>query len=156
MPVVPGDWTPQLASAVAAALREFGASGRCTSPLVVLDVGCFPWHGSVELSALTAADLSADPVLAEPGEQAAWPHYNLASGLSAWAAADEPGRRMQEAYYADDEARAATAEAYMRACAAALATPQVTAALESLARDPRFRVRVAHPDSGREFWPPEG
>lgn len=152
---VPDDWTPRLASAIAAALREFSGSVLRGEPVAALDVGCFPWHGSVELSVLTAAALDADPALAEPGEQAAWPHYDFAAGLPAWGPAAELGRRMAGAYRAAaEESRSAVAEAYLRACAAAVASPQVRAALDELRRDPRFRVSVAHPDDGRQFWPP--
>jgi hypothetical protein len=148
---VPYDWTKRLASAIADAIRVFGSSGKSNSPLVVLDVGCIPWHGFIELSALTASELDADPAAAEPREQASWTHYNFAADMPSWAKAVELGREMQEAYYAADESRAATAEAYIRACATALATPEVGAALGRLERDARFKVRVAHPDSGREF-----
>jgi hypothetical protein len=152
---VPADWTPRLASAIAAALREFSASGLRGKPVAALDVGCFPWHGSVELSVLTAEELDADPVLMQPGEQAAWPRYDFAAELPAWELASDLGRQMADAYQAAGEAaRPATVEAYIRACAAAVASPQVQEALGALRRDPRFRISVAHPDDGRQFWPP--
>jgi len=154
MAVVPDDWTPRLASALAVAVREF-----CTplggEPVVCLDVGCFPWHGFIELSALTAAEMDADPALLDPREVASWRFYNFSEGVAWWAATAELRERMSQTYYAAEEkSRAATAEAFLRACAKAAAVPQVEAALSSLPRDPRFRVRVAHPDSGREFGAP--
>jgi hypothetical protein len=152
---VPDDWTSRLASAIAAALREFSGSGLRGEPAAAFDVGCFPWHGSVELSVLTAAALDADPVLAEPGEQSAWPHYDFAAGLPAWEPVAELGRQMANAYRAAGEAgRPAVVEAYLRACAAAVASPLVQEALGALRHDSRFRVSVAHPDDGRQFWPP--
>jgi hypothetical protein len=154
MAVVPDDWTPRLASAIVSAVQEFSTQ-MCGEPVAAFDIGCFPWHGFVELSVLTATELDADPALLEPREVAAWRYYNFSGGVASWTATAELGRRMAEAYYAaDDGTRAATAESFMRACALAVASPQVGAALDSFARDQRFRLRVAHPDSGREFWPP--
>jgi hypothetical protein len=90
-----------------------------------------------------------------PREVASWRFYNFSDGVESWTQTAELGKRMSQAYYAaEDEIRAATAEAFMRACATAVAMPDVEAALSSLPRDPRFRVRVAHPDSGKEFGPP--
>jgi hypothetical protein len=153
MAVVPEDWTPQLASAIAGALREFGSCQLQGKPLVAVDVGCFPWHGSVELSLLIADELDSDLILSEPGEVAAWTYYNFAVGLSAWQPVAELGRRMADAYRAAGESgRSATVDAFVRACAVAVATPAVAAVLESLPRDPRFQVRVMHPDDGRNFW----
>ena len=150
---VPEAWMPRLASAIVGAVREFGARRLRREPVVAFALGCFPWHGTIELSVLTADELDADPVLLEPGELAAWHHYNFAVGLSAWE--PELGRLMSEGYRASGDAdRAATVAAFLRACAAAVASPEVAAALASLERDPRFTIGVAHPDDGREFYPP--
>src|SRR5690349_20610174 len=95
---VPDDWTPRQAAAVAAALREYSAWRLQGRSVAALDVGCFPWHGSIELSVLTAEELDADPVLLEPDELAAWHHYNFPVGLSSWDPAVELGRQMADAY----------------------------------------------------------
>ncbi|WP_143392989.1 hypothetical protein [Fimbriiglobus ruber] len=153
---MPEDWIPRLAVAVAAALREYSAWRLRGKPVVAFDVGCFPWHGSVELSLLTADELDTDPALQEPGELAAWHHYNFSAGLSSWDPESELGRQMAEAYQAADNegSRLATVDTFLRACAEAIARPEVTEALGSLVRDARFQIRVAHPDNGRQFWPP--
>jgi hypothetical protein len=153
MAVVPDDWTRRLASALAVAIREF-CRPLGSEPVVCLDIGCCPWHGFIELSALTVAELDADPTMLSPREIASWRFYNFSDGVASWAATAELGKRMSQEYYAaDDESRAASAEAFMRACATAAAAPQVEAAITCLPRDARFRVRVAHPDSGQEFGP---
>ena len=81
MAVVPDDWTPRLASALAVAVREF-----CTTlkgeRVVCFDIGCFPWHGSIELSALTAAELDADPLMLSPRQIASWRFYNFSDSES--------------------------------------------------------------------------
>ncbi|MDX1944351.1 MAG: hypothetical protein SFU86_03015 [Pirellulaceae bacterium] len=153
MPVVSDDWIPRLVSALAVAIREF-----CTplggERVVCLDIGCFPWHGSIELSALTAVELEADPLMLSPREVASWRFYNFSDSVASWTQTAELGKRMSQAYYAaDDDSRAAIAEAFMRACAIAATVPEVEAAFRSLPQDPRFRVRVVHPDSGQEFGP---
>ena len=155
MSSVPDDWSPRLASTIAAVLREYGTWRLRGQPIVALDVGCFPWHGSIEPSVLTAEELDTDPVLLDPGELAAWFHYNFSVGLSSWDPAVELGRQMADAYYAaGEDSRSAVVEAFLRACAVAVASPEVQAALDELSRDPRFQIRVAHPDNGRQFWPP--
>lgn len=152
---VSDDWTTQLASAIAAAIREFRPL-LGNEPIACLDIGCFPWHGSIELSALTVAELDADSAVLGPQEIASWRYYNFSNELASWVKAAVLGQRMSQAYYtAEDDIRAATAEAYMQGCATAVVSPEVKDAVDSLPRDPRFRIRVAHPDSGRNFMPPE-
>jgi hypothetical protein len=91
---VPDDWTPRLAATVAAAVREFAPALRGT-PLVVLAIDCHPWHGSVGLSVLTAAEVAADGLLAEPVEEVAWRHYNLTARITSW----EPATRLVHRHY---------------------------------------------------------
>ena len=73
---VPEDWTRRLAAAIAAALREFTTLRRRGKPVVAFDVGCFPWHGFIELSILTTEEVEDDPLLLEPRGVASWRHYS--------------------------------------------------------------------------------
>jgi hypothetical protein len=59
---------------------------------------------------------------------------------------------MLAAYEAADDRRA-VAEAFLRACAVAVTSADVAAAVESLVRVGDFRISVAHPDDGREYVP---
>ncbi len=152
--VVSDDWNSQLASALVVAVREFSASLK-GERVVCFDIGCFPWHGRIELSVLTAAELNADPDILSPREVASWRFYNISNAVASWTWTAELGKRMSQAYYAvEDDDRAATAEAFMHACAVAAAFPDVKTELSLLPRDPRFRVRVVHPDNDQEFVPP--
>ena len=154
MGVVPEDWTTRLAAAIGAAVREYTSWRLRGKQVAAFDVGCFPWNGSVELSLLTAEELDSDPVLWEPSEVAAWHHYNFAVGLGSWDPAAALGRAMSDSYQAADECdRSVTVDTFLRACAAAVACPEVVAALDDLDRSSRFQIRVTHPDDGREFWP---
>ncbi len=153
---IPADWAARLASAIAAAVREYLPTHRDIPPVVAFHVGCFPWHGQIELSALTADELAADPALQTPGEVAAWRHYNFTAGLTSWETVAELGRQMSSAYSAADEKdRPATTDAFLHACAVAVGSQEVLAALAVMNRDPRFTISVTHPDSDHEFYPPD-
>lgn len=154
---IPDDWTSRLARAVATAIRDFHKSRLKGSPVVAFDLGCFPWHGRIELSFLTAADLDADPGLIDRSEIASWPHYDFVGVTEPWPVGKELGQQMADLYHDADDAKddiRAVVEAFLRASAEAVATPEVTAALNELTRDPRFQIRVQHPDTGQEFYPP--
>lgn len=141
-------WTQQLAEGIAEALRQYHQSTLKSCPVVVFDLGCFPWHGSIELSFLTAAEVDADPLLFDRSEIASWAHYNFAG--------PELGQQMAEVYRnatGTDDVRSSVVETFLRASATAVATPEVTDALNELTRDPRFQIWVQHPDTGQEFWP---
>jgi hypothetical protein len=159
MPVdpVPADWVPRLASAMATTIREYGAWRLEGQSIVVFNVGCFPWHGLLELSILTAGELDSDPVLTEPGEMAAWFHYNVGVGLRSRYAVVELAWEMSAIYNGAAESdKAGVAEVFMRACAEAAGHPDVRAALWSVGLDPRFRITVDHAGDGRDFYPPQG
>lgn len=157
MSVVPAAWSTRLAAAMAATVREYAARRLSSKPIVAFNVGCFPWHGRIELSILTADELDSDPVLMEPGEIAAWLHYNIGVGLSSW----EPvmvslGGEMSAAYSgAAGRDKVAVTEAFLRACAEAAGRPEVAEALGSVGCDPRFRITVDHPDDGRDRFAPD-
>jgi hypothetical protein len=155
---VPDDWTSRLAQAVATAIRDFHRSYLKDSPVVVFDLGCFPWHGRIELSFLTAADLDADAGLFDRSEIASWPHYEFVGVTEPWPVGKELGQQMAALYHdtddVEDDIRDMVVETFLQASAGAVATPEVTAALNELTRDPRFQIRVQHPDTGQEFWPP--
>lgn len=133
MAVAVRDWSPRLAG----------------DKVILFDVGCFPWHGSIELSVLTALELDTDPLLAHPSETAAWQHYRFAG----WGGGSELGRQMQDAYIAAADRPAVVAE-FLRACATAVSDVGVVVALNHWPRDGRFAVRVMHPDDGQDFYPP--
>ena len=155
---VPDDWTLRLAQAIATAIRDFHKSSLKGSPVVAFDLGCFPWHGRIELSFLTAADLDADPGLFDRSEIASWPHYDFVGVTGLWPDGKELGQQMADLYSDTDDVRDDIRDrvvgAFLLASAEAVATPEVTAALNELTRDPRFQIWVQHPDTGQEFYSP--
>jgi hypothetical protein len=148
------EWTDALAVAVSATVAHLASRLR-GEPLAMLAVDCHPWHGTLSLSVLTASEVDADPMLADPAEMAAWRHFHSSDGKPGWDAVAELGQEMRAAYSASP-VRCETATAYLKACAVAMASSGVLSAIEAFDRDPRFRISVAHPDDGREFYPPAG
>jgi hypothetical protein len=141
-------WTARLAAAIATAVRDF-APALGNDPVALFAVDCHPWHGVIALALLTAEEVVGDPLLSDPAEMAAWHHYNFAAGLPSWQAAVELGREMRAGYEASE--RPAAANAFLGACAAAVSSREVGAALALLRRTSDFRLSVPHPDDGRDF-----
>ena len=157
MSLVPDDWTSRLAHALATVIRDFHRSVLKGSPVLVFDLGCYPWHGRIELSVLTTTDLDADDGLFDQSEIAAWPHYHFNLGHAFWRSQVDEGLAQQmAAQYHDSKNqsnRGTVVHAFLQACAETVATPEVTAVLNELSRDPRVQIWVQHPDTGRQFWP---
>ena len=150
---VPKGWTGELAVVVAAVLTEFYPQILDT-PVALFAIGCFPWHGLMEMSMLTSEEVAADPMLIEPAEMAAWKHYNFAVNLVAWVPGESLARKMADIYrVAPARDRGTIVDAFIRACADAAASRAVSEVLDSFNRDSQFRVSVSHPDDGREFYP---
>jgi hypothetical protein len=147
------DWSRRFAEVVASAVREFGPSLRGV-PLVSLAVECHPWNGALGLSLLTDAEAKSDPLLMNPAEMAAWRHYLVSDRLECWCPAVALAREMQTAYEATND-HAVVAGTFFSACALAMTKPAVVEAIERLERAPNFRISVAHPDSGEEFYSPQ-
>jgi hypothetical protein len=117
--------------------------------VAILAVDCHPWHGLITLALLTAEEVQSNPLLVDPAEMAAWRHYDFTRASVAWQPVTELGREMQTAY--ERGQRSDVAEAFLRACAEAVSSPLVAAALGQLSRADAFRLSVTHPDDNREF-----
>src|SRR5262249_8657981 len=146
--LIPDDWTPKLASAIAGALREF-VPRLGSEPLAMLAVDCHPWHGGLGLAALTGIEVATQSFLADPAEMAAWRYFDFARDMPSWKATSELGNQMKSAYHVGD--CTAIADAFLHACATAITSNVVCEALAPLVRTNTFRLSVAHPDDGREF-----
>lgn len=116
--------------------------------LVILALDCHPWNGGLYLAALTQSEVNADPLLCDPAEMAAWRHYHFTEGL-AWNV-DSLCDAMKTDYYSSED-HDATAESYLRSCAAALSDETVVRALRPLPLHNDFRLSVTHPDHGTEY-----
>lgn len=145
---IPVNWTPRLAEAIAGAVREF-APTLDGAAVVLLALDCHPWNGTLGLSALTAAEVKADSLLNDPAEMAAWEHYDFAACLASWQPTADLGAEMKAVYDAGE--RPSLAAAFLSACAVAVRSPSVSAALASLTQADGFKWSITHPDSGQEF-----
>ena len=144
------EWTMTLAGVIANALVDFRQNVH--DRVVIFAVDCHPWNGVLGLAFLTDAEVEDDPLLSDPAEMAVWKHFDFASGLSSWQHAAELAMQMRAAYEKTAEDRAGIAEGYFRACAVAVASRVVQEALSRYdLRDP-FKISVAHPDTGIEFY----
>ena len=148
---LPNDWIAQLKSVIADTIREFSPRIRGT-PIILLVVDCFPWHGSIELSILTLEESVSDPALMDLNDIAAWRHYNFADKLASWQSVKLLGRQMADAYYATtNEGRHSIADVFSRECAVALASAEVVQAIQSLTCASGFQAFVPQPDDRGEF-----
>jgi hypothetical protein len=146
------DWTSRLAEAIAAAVREF-APRLEGQEMVAFDVGCFPWHGTIELSILTAKQAAVDPGMLDPREVAAWPHYNFAAELETCGRGNETARSMASVYRTSrDEDRAVIVAAFLSAIAVAVNRQEVVSALSFFKQSHDFRITVLHPDEGTDHY----
>ena len=90
------DWQDGVAKLIAAKLEELD-SGR---ELQRIDVGVFPWHSTIELSALFTDDAYRDDCFEY--DVASWPQYNYSQQQEGrWTAAEPFTRSMNEAYLKD-------------------------------------------------------
>ena len=151
--LVPDDWTLRLARAIAAAVSEFAVL-LGDEAIALLAVDCHPWHGTLGLSALTSAESNADSLLADPAEIAAWRYSDFARNTAAWLLTATLGSEMRAAYASGN--CPVVADAFLAACATAVASECVMDTLEMLVQANGFRVRVTHPDNGRELVTSEG
>jgi hypothetical protein len=103
---------------------------------------------------LTHAEVANDPLLADPNEMAAWKYFHFTSPLASWKDVGDLAIRMREAYYNAASDRDKVAQDYLRACTWAVKSAEVRQALDVYDLAVPFRVSVAHPDTGEEYYLP--
>ncbi|WP_020476142.1 hypothetical protein [Zavarzinella formosa] len=148
---VPDDWTTRLADAIAASVREFAPQLQ-GSEVSLLTVICLPWHGLLSLGILTAEELAQDASLADPRMTMDWRYGEFTEEVAAWRPTTPLAQEMRATYDGSSDCPA-TALAFLRASARAVATDTVAEAVSLLKRVGGFRISVPHPDNGREFFP---
>lgn len=129
-----------LAAAVADELGRWEAR-LASETMVIFDLGCYPWHGYLELSFLTANEPQLSERLAEDNI-AEWRLYNFAPQ---WPAGKPLAQRMKE-HWSKDPNKAGVSELYFSICAEAMLSGRVSSALASYKLHPTFHVRVLNPD----------
>ena len=135
------EFKSHLAQALEAQLRDCHSS-LSQETIRVFDLGCFPWHGYLELSFLT----DDEPRLTDKSNAlscvADWKLYNFAPR---WARGHTLGKSMRACWHSAADKKA-VADQYFRACAAAVCSSEVSGALGAYRRSRDFVVRVVDPD----------
>ncbi len=88
-------WSVRLCAVLAAALQEVASVFGDSHTFAALDLGCFPWHGSLELSLLTAEEFQADPDLNNVEEVASWQYHAINDDLESWRGAADLEQSMK-------------------------------------------------------------
>jgi hypothetical protein len=143
-------WSTQLATAIQNALIDFRA--QIDDQVEMFAIDCHPWNGVLVLAMLTRSETKSDILLADPAEMAAWKHYDFGANLETWRRGNKLTLQMKADYERAGESRVSVAESYLRACSDAVASDVVQLALSNFDRAIGFRISVAHPDSGMEFY----
>ncbi len=131
------EWTGNFAREMAKSIKGL----QSTEEIQILDIGIFPWHGLIELSALYSSDLQKGGVYVD--DIAGWPHYNFsANENSQWPEIGTMAEAMKTDYANDRK----QGEEYFLAAAEAVKSPVVQSAIEKLKRSKDFRVNLIHPD----------
>ncbi len=132
-------WSANLAAALRVLLereeRRFVAR-----PIRRLDVGVFPWHGTIEISVLFQSDIANVKPL---GDVAEWPNYNFSlSSEGGWPEASPISSEMRRAWEKDHT----SAKKFFEATAMALRSPTLEHLLSGLLRSEDYLVTVFDPD----------
>jgi hypothetical protein len=138
-----GGFTNPLSLAIAKEL-EIQQSNLSSENMRVFDLGCFPWHGYLELSFLT----DNEPQLNERsplGVIGGWRLYNF---VSKWHATMGLGAQMQRDWELapSSDLKARVTERYLKACAFAMLSTEVSSRLSHYRLAPDFQLRVVDPD----------
>ncbi|KQV54017.1 hypothetical protein ASD07_05605 [Duganella sp. Root336D2] len=102
-----------------------------------LDIGIFPWHGTIELSALCVGDAC------QLEDIAGWPHYNFSAVQEGgWPEAADVCARMEACWK-----RGVAANDFFELFGAAMNSQLVLAQLEEFNRTEDFGVTLMNPDA---------
>ncbi|BCL93370.1 hypothetical protein ACNRBV_04030 [Ralstonia pseudosolanacearum] len=103
-----------------------------------LDIGVFPWHGTLELSVLLADDVC------EERDIASWPNYDV-SRLSGgeWPEAVECCKEMQHQWVSNT----ALTTSFLELVGEVVRSQDVRASIDSMKRSDDFVVTVLDPDN---------
>ena len=137
------EWQTGLERAIVTKLAEV----KPDQELAALDVGVFPWHSTIELSALYKGDSNREDCFED--EVASWPQYNFSKQQEGdWPAIESLTQTMDEAYRADPSSK----EVYFAAAGRAAKSQLVAARLEQLSLSEEFRMIVVDPDDpGKQY-----
>jgi len=130
-------WKEKLTNAILIKLQQIDSAKE----LEVLDVGVFPWHATMELSAFYKGDEFEDDI-------ASWPYYDFSrqtEGL--WPEVNELCRSMSERYNLDTSNKVS----YFKAVAEVMGSTEVTELLKTKSLSEKFRIDVLDSDTDENY-----
>ena len=131
------EWENQLKNALLIKLKKIDSSRE----LKILDVGIFPWHSSIELSAFYIGDNYEDDI-------AAWPNYNFSHEEEGeWPEVEQICKSMNAQYLKNTE----TKNTFFKCTAKIMKSKEVIDLLKTKKLSSEFRVDVLDPDSDENF-----
>lgn len=133
----------QLKKYVTGELKSF--SGRFSNnSMAQFDLGCYPWHGTFEISFLT----TDEPNLTDKKNVAAWRLYNFTSTFTTqWPATKEIGSWMRELY----EKKTHSVQDFLDMCVRVIQSDEVMDTLQKEYKlAPDFTVSVFDPDNPKK------
>ena len=139
------EWKTELEEAILVKLAELDSS----KTLKILDVGVFPWHTSIELSAFYVGDDSDD---VSEDCIASWPNYNFSHQEDGkWPEVNNLCETMNVEYQEVDKVNTSESEAipsklYFQAAADVMKRYTIAKALNEKQLDENFRITVLDPD----------
>ena len=128
---------PELEHALFAKLTELVQEYE-NREMLRLDIGVFPWHGTIELSVLFADDDCDENDIAN------WPHYNV-SQLSEgkWPEAMKSCKDMQHLW----EENPSLSQGFFQLVAEAVKSERVQSSIESIVKSESFALTLFDPDN---------
>lgn len=114
-------------------------------------VDCHSWNGLLELSFLTTGEAEENHVLFDPEEMAAWRFFQFSKDYTSWGSAKALAEHMRMDYEGSVD-KAGLSEKYFNAFVEAIRDPLVKLEIEKLNITEDFKVSVANPDSGKEYF----
>ncbi len=112
-----------------------------------LDLGCFPWHGYLELSFLTTQEMFEETEDNDKWENIGdWRWYNFNEECRDWEEFKHLTQWIRGKWYQPEKEREAEIEPLFEASARALSSPPVIQELRNYLLTPDFQLSVFHPD----------
>lgn len=114
-------------------------------------VDCHPWNGMLGLSLLTKGEAEENHFLFDPEEMAAWRFFQFSKSDPSWGSAKALAEHMRMDYECSGD-KTGLAEKYFDACVETIRDPLVKLEIRKLNITEDFKVSVANPDSGKEYF----
>lgn len=111
-----------------------------------------PWDGLIEYSVLTKSEVEEDPLLKNSEEMADWKFFHVSSESSVWRDGISQIAHDIKISYEEAENKVEMIEAEYKCIVSAMESENVQSSLAELSLSQSFRISIANPDSGDEYY----